>query len=337
MSFAGRIGVAGIGLAVALTLVGCERPPMETEQIGYRGVGMEKVTNPRLAADSEAANAVPVATPKASADGPKAGQIYQNVQVLGDLSVGQFARLMTAITAWVSPEQGCNYCHEAADLASDALYTKVVSRRMIQMTQHINSEWTEHHGGTGVTCYTCHRGKNVPAEIWFEAQGPKQAAAAAGYRDGQNYASRSVGYTSLPYDPFSTYFNADPKSIRVNSATGLPSGTETTIMDAEHTYGLMMHMSTGLGVNCTHCHNSRVFASWEESTPQRIQAWHGIQMVRDLNTAYLDPLKPVYPEKRLGPSGDAPKGNCATCHQGVNKPLYGVNMVQDYPSLNPGG
>ena len=36
---------------------------------------------------------------------------------------------------------------------------------------------------------------------------------------------------------------------------------------------------------------------------------------------------------RLGPTGDAPKANCTTCHQGAYKPLYGANMLDDYPSL----
>ena len=74
---------------------------------------------------------------------------------------------MTTITQWVSPEQGCNYCHNPANLASDELYTKVVSRRMIQMTQAINSDWSDHVGNAGVNCYTCHRGLNVPEYIWF--------------------------------------------------------------------------------------------------------------------------------------------------------------------------
>jgi len=89
-------------------------------------------------------------------------------------------------------------------------------------------------------------------------------------------------------------------------------------------------MSEGLGVNCTFCHNSRSFGSWEESTPQRVTAWHGIQMARNLNKDYLDPLKATYPAKRLGPEGDAPKANCATCHQGLNKPLNGAAMLKDY-------
>ena len=94
-----------------------------------------------------------------------------------------------------------------------------------------------------------------------------------------------------------------------------------------------MHMSEGLGVNCTFCHNTRRSRSGRQSTPQRVTAWHGIQMVRELNTSYLDPLKPTYPADRLGLHGDAPKANCATCHQGVYKPLYGAQMVKDYPEL----
>ena len=97
----------------------------------------------------------------------------------------------------------------------------------------------------------------------------------------------------------------------------------------------MMHMSQGLGVNCTYCHNSRSFSAWDQSSPQRTTAWYGIRMVRDLNTAYLDPLLPTYPHNRLGPLGDAPKANCTTCHQGVSKPLLGVNMLKDYPELGP--
>ena len=77
---------------------------------------------------------------------------------------------MAAMTEWVAPEEGCNYCHVAENLASDDIYTKVVSRRMLQMTQHINANWNDHVGETGVTCYTCHRGNNVPAEIWFRSR-----------------------------------------------------------------------------------------------------------------------------------------------------------------------
>ena len=62
-------------------------------------------------------------------------------------------------------------------------------------------------------------------------------------------------------------------------------------------------------------------------------AWHGIRMVRDLNNDYLNPLKNVFPANRLGPLGDSPKINCATCHNGVYKPLFGVPMAQGFPDL----
>jgi len=55
--------------------------------------------------------------------------------------------------------------------------------------------------------------------------------------------------------------------------------------------------------------------------------------LRDLNVKYLVPLQSTYPQNRLGPLGDAPKANCATCHQGVNKPLNGAKVLKDYPEL----
>ncbi len=93
----------------------------------------------------------------------------------------------------------------------------------------------------------------------------------------------------------------------------------------------MIHMSESLGVNCTACHNTRAFSSWDEAPPARTTAWHGLKMVPSLNQEYLDPLQGEYPDNRLGPLGDAPKVNCATCHQGANKPFYGQSMLDDYP------
>ncbi|MEN9513443.1 MAG: hypothetical protein RIQ95_71, partial [Pseudomonadota bacterium] len=46
-----------------------------------------------------------------------------------------------------------------------------------------------------------------------------------------------------------------------------------------------------------------------------------------------DPLKPTYPAADLGPLGDAPKANCATCHQGVYKPFAGASMLKAHPEL----
>ncbi len=317
--------------ALAL-LAGCERPPVDTVQRGYRGLGMIELSNPRIAQQTIADNQSPEATPPMPAGGPPASAVFKNVQVLNDLSVAEFTRVMVAMTNWVSPDQGCAYCHAAGeDLASDSLYTKVVARRMLVMTRHINSDWKTHVADTGVTCYTCHRGKPVPANVWFRNPGPS-AAARAGNHAGQNTPAPQVGLTSLPYDPFGPFLD-QANEIRVVSTSALPTNNYHSTKQTEWTYALMMNMSQALGVNCTFCHNTRSFASWDASTPQRETAWYGIRMVRDLNKDYLDPLGPTLPPIRHGPLGDGPKVDCATCHNGVYKPLYGVSLLKDYPAL----
>jgi photosynthetic reaction center cytochrome c subunit len=319
-------------LLAALLLAACERPPVSTTQQGYRGLGMVDVANPRTLEAMQRANVLPEPLPAAPSGGPLASATYKNVQVLGDLSVAEFTRLMVAITNWVSPKEGCNYCHAGGDFAADTPYTKVVARRMLEMTKTINASWKSHVGDTGVTCYTCHRGKPVPEQIWFAELGPRTALGPAGNRAGQNAPAEQVGLTSLPYDPFLSYLlNRD--EIRVASTTALPAKAGASIQATESTYALMMHMSKALGTNCTLCHNSRSFFDWDQSTEQRVTAWHGIRMVREMNAQFLEPLAPQYPASRLGAMGDAPKANCATCHQGAPKPLYGASMLKDHPEL----
>ncbi len=320
-----------VAALVAAALVGCERPPMQSQQQGYRGAGMVQIENPRIAAAQKGVlPAVPEMTPQASADGPKAKDVYKNVKVLGDLSVGEFTRHMAAMTQWVSPAQGCTYCH-VADLADDSLYTKVVSRRMIEMRRHLNADWCNHVGTTGVTCYTCHRGAPVPAYLSFATATPKgnRAGVGLGNDGGQNKAEPSIALTSLPYDPFAGYLSGED-AIRVQGTTALPTGNGTSIKQAEFTYSLMNHISKSLGVNCTHCHNTQSFLTWNQN---RVTAWHGIRMARDLNNAYLEPLTKTFPAHRLGPTGDVAKVNCGTCHQGVNKPLAGLAMAKEYVGL----
>ena len=324
-------------ILAATVLAGCERPPITAIQNGYRGTGMEQVNNPRTDAKTVARNIAPPAADAASPDGPKASQVYQNVQVLGDLSVAQFSRHMAAITEWVAPNEGCAYCHNVQNFADDGKYTKIVARRMVQMTQHLNADWKTHVGITGVTCYTCHRGNPVPAQVWYAPAGRKYAEnSVMGDLGGQNIGALSVGYSSLPNDPFTPYLLQDlPIRVNGNQAlkfTGLQAN-RTSTKQAEHTYGLMMHMSTSLGVNCTFCHNTRNFQSWSEAPPQRVTAWHGIRMARDLNVAYMEPLTSTFPANRKGVQGDVAKVNCSTCHQGVNKPLLGAQMAKDHPEL----
>jgi photosynthetic reaction center cytochrome c subunit len=323
-------------LGTVMLLSGCERPPIATVQTGFRGTGMEQIYNPRTLEKQAALNQAPVAAEAASADGPKASEVYQNVKVLGDLSVAQFNRQMAAITQWVAPDQGCAYCHNVQNFADDSMYTKVVARRMIEMTQKVNQDWKTHVADTGVTCYTCHRGNNVPTQVWNEPKDRKYANSLLGDLAGQNIATKAAGLSSLPFDPFTPYLK-DALPIRVNGNEAMAgvgtNANRASLKQTEHTYSLMVHMSESLGVNCTYCHNTRNFQSWEESRPQRVTSWYGIRMARELNNEYITPLTDTFPAHRLGPKGDIAKVNCSTCHQGAFKPLYGAQMAKDYPEL----
>jgi len=331
-SFRRAIVMAFAG-ALAAALAACEAPPPQTQQTGHRGTGMVQFKNPELAAYLKKANAVPPPPyPLEPSDAPLAGEFYQNVQVLRDINADEFNRLMLSITEWVSPEQGCAYCHNTENMASDEVYTKVVARRMLQMTRTINASWTDHVKQTGVTCYTCHKGNPVPKAVWTKTPPEDRRGNFIGAKHEQNDPVKAVAFSSLPKDPFTPYLLGD-EQIRAQGLTALPSGNTASIPRVEKTYGLMMHMSDSLGVNCTYCHNTRDFGSWADSGPARVTAWYGIRMVRALNNEYIEPLTPTFPANRLGPLGDPYKVNCTTCHQGVNKPLLGVSMLPDHPAL----
>lgn len=306
---------AGALLAL-VALAGCKKMPdvvkpgpKKVVQMGYRGTGMEVNYDPDDMRKTAAYNQAPKPLPAAPANSP-VGQ-YQNVQVLTGLSAGEFGRTMTAMSSWVAGGPGnCAYCHNTANFAADSnkgqpIYTKLVARMMLRMTRRINADYTQHVAGTGVTCYTCHRGKPLPNGLWFYTT--------------ENQILRH-------------YLDRD--DIRVQSHQIDPSNTNrSAIRQTYNTYALMVTQSNALGVNCTYCHNTRAMASWDQSTPKRVVAYYGAAMLRDMNMNYLNPLQPVYPRSRLGEHGDAPKAQCITCHNGIYKPLYGAKMVKDYPAL----
>ena len=330
-----QTAIAGI---LALFLGACEPGAKSSTQVGPRGSGMEQIVDISQIKDAAVIPAEPYPLPPDG--GERAGAAYQNLKVLNNISKDRFDHLMAEITQWVAPpEQGCNYCHNPANLASDEKYTKLVARRMIQMTQNINSKWASHVQQTGVTCYTCHRGNPVPEYKWTVAQKNDNAGSIRGNKRGQNTPDPNVAYASLPDDPFDAFLSKDgPDDIRVASKTIYPGSSHASIKDAEKSYGLMMHISGALGVNCTFCHNTQSLGAWPISRQQRATAYFGIRMVRDINSNYISTLQPVFPANRKGPQGDPYKVNCLTCHQGLSKPLAGVSMIAQAPVLRgPGG
>ena len=303
------------GAAVVVVMAaGCEVPPPEVDQTGFRGLGLEYVYDEGTREDSLAAiqSRLPAPLTALPAMDPAPPGTFENVQVLGHLSQAEFTVTMQAITNWVAPEQGCNYCHvvtpDSVNYASDAIYTKLVARRMLQMTQDINVNWRAHVGDTvGVNCWTCHQGKPVPTNYWFYSGNPAQPE--------RHYLDREDLRVQGPYALASQGEN--------------PRGTN----DAEYAYAVMINMTNGLGVNCTYCHNSARFADWAESPPQRVTALRGLRMIRDANMEYMISLQGVWPtdvanyasypdRSRMGPLGDGPKLSCASCHQGAYKPQY---------------
>lgn len=292
-------------LVVVPIAAGCDLGAKDSVQYGYRGTGIAQTSDRSQTQATLASLKLPAPIPPAGASPP--GPLpWKNVQVLNDVSVGEFNRTMIAMSRWVAGGDGnCTTCHIATDMASDSLYQKRVARAMLRMTREINSTYANHVQATGVTCYTCHQGNAQPNGYWF-------------FSDQNQYLR----------------YYLDRPDARIQSHTVEPTaGNRSSIKQAEWTYSLMTHFSRSLGVNCTYCHNSRQWSDWSQSPEQRETAWHGIRMVRQLNNEWLTPLTEEFPPNRLGPLGDGPKLNCATCHQGAYKPLLGTSMLPDYPEL----
>ncbi|MCE7027440.1 photosynthetic reaction center cytochrome PufC [Jiella avicenniae] len=328
------VGVVAFALVlVGLTVPPWVLPPIESIETGPAAIEMVQF---KAASRQLPYSAKPIALEPADNEGsPQASEVYQNVQVLGELTDAEFTRLMLAITEWVSPEQGCEYCHDLTSdegFASDALYTKKVARQMLQMVRHINTNWPEHVAPSGVTCYTCHRGQNVPPWSWYEQNEPAGDSFMGKPRPWHLEAKTIRQF--FPNVPYDKYLMEEHASAQIQSTDPLVSRTGNAEVareqDAENLYLFMMQMANSMGVNCTYCHNSRAFRDWSQSTPYRWIAYWGIRMARDINSNYIEPLASVFPEERKGPLGDPAKAHCGTCHLGNNKPLGGYKLLDHY-------
>lgn len=341
------MGAAGSAVLAAAVIIMFGNPAQtDSMQTGPRGIGMSvaEFQFDLENGDSTVADYFQDEPWVPEAGEELAGDIYENVQVLGGLTDANFNRLMGAMTQWVAPDDGCAYCHAGADdgnYADDDLYTKVVARAMIQMTQSINEDWWPHvnaNAEVGVTCYTCHRGQPVPNNVWFRVG--EVNASADGWPAIQNRVTMQSNFTSLPSTYLETYLLADedgfyqPIGVHDLESRVAQQPGDPLIQQAEMTYGLMNYFSNSLGVNCVFCHNSRAFYDGAQVTPQWATASLGIQMVQDIIDRHLLPLEDVYPPERLGPVfQDAPLAACRTCHQGYQRPLQGLNVIGNYPEL----
>jgi photosynthetic reaction center cytochrome c subunit len=325
----GLIGLVAFAAAVAFMAIPRQIGriwPTETVQTGFRGTGMDVISFQSANAAAVAANAAPAAAfpPQPPvADEALAGASAANADPLGHLTLRNYNRLVEAMREWVGH----------ADLfAEEETYTTAVARSMIAMTWAINDEWDVHVGATGVTCWTCHRGNNVPTNVWTLPQPLNSWAGPSAMF--QNQATPANYSTALPVDALQRFLLESDQAVGVHGTTPRnPGEAGASILATYQTFSLMQHFSNALGVNCTYCHNTRAFAELDQATPQWSTAQIGRAMVQDINNTWILPITELLPAERLGPAGDAPKVSCATCHQGAAKPLLGQSMLADWPEL----
>ena len=123
MRYALLVAIPFLFVLVLAMMSTWERPPIDSTQVGYRGTGIVQVDNPRIEADLAERNQPPEELGPVEPGGPLASEAYENVQVLGDLTQDEFDHFMLSVTEWVSPEEGCAYCHNEENLAEDNVYT----------------------------------------------------------------------------------------------------------------------------------------------------------------------------------------------------------------------
>ncbi len=334
-------GVAAVA-AFMLLVPDWERPGMARE-VGPRALAMDDFAPP---ARRNAAPDRPAAPLPAVPDDPRpATEAFRNVQVLTEVDAAGFMRLQHAITAWVAAEQGCSFCHSGADYAAEDNPRKQAARAMLRMVRQVNSDSSGHVGQLGVTCYTCHQGQPVPPDAW--RPGPAQRQVAQVARQDQWNETASNVRDFFPDAALAHYLLQETPGLVQARAARAPAQVGSAI-EIKRLYEAMMQMADGIGVGCVHCHNSRAFTDWQQSTPARWAGFSGIQMTRALNRDVLLPLAAELPQLRPHPgvplSPSMPEadarwrgGNalltCATCHHGLPVPLHGADLLSDHPAL----
>jgi photosynthetic reaction center cytochrome c subunit len=321
----------GLGLALAASvLAGCERPIPESLQSGYRGTGMAQVYNARLLEVKTEKNQPPVAIPSAGPTAPRPRRSTRTSRS-GQLSVGEFNRLMVSMTSWVAPNEGCAYCHALPNFEDDSKYTKVVARRMVEMTQHINADWQPHVAQTGVTCYTCHRGEPVPSAIWFKPT-PALWLQLHGRQGGTKRAltcGQFVLFAQRPVHPVFAGQAKHPCERPHRAAIGQPPVDQASRVDLWPDDAHVDLAGCELHLLPQHAVLPELGKQPTTTRDGLARHPHGAGPEPDLHGAF-DRSLPGAPQ---GPLGDVAKLNCATCHQGAYKPLNGAPMAKDFPEL----
>ncbi len=336
------LGIGAVLFLAFVIFVPQWRLPGGGRQLGPDGTSLVQFDpTPAEGAENQPPPKIPVQAP----DTRPASAVYKNLQATPGMSASDFMRLQVAMTAWVSPKQGCGFCHVAGDFASDAKPQKGAARVMLSMTRHINAAWASHVGTEGVTCYSCHRGQPVPSEVWYQSPPDPGHPMIDRQEDFDERATTVRAF--FPNEGFEEYLLQATPGL-AQSYTALPTKEVASQIEFKRLYEVMMQMSDGIGVNCDFCHNSRAFFDWRQSTPNRWVGYSGIQLTRDINRNYLLNVGALEPLDRAklgdtrylslefrqrGPRKGNGLADCATCHHGSPTPLMGANLTADFPTL----
>lgn len=84
-----------------------------------------------------------------------------NLQVLHDIrSKTQLLDVMQGFSEALGAK--CEFCHNLNDFPSDAKKPKRIARLMVRMVRNIDENFLNEPGMEKVTCFTCHRGQEIP-------------------------------------------------------------------------------------------------------------------------------------------------------------------------------
>jgi hypothetical protein len=144
--------------------------------------GTQDLAQSKLSSHSNALTPEVVSLQSASEDKP-VEQVRKNIQVLKGLPSSQLFPLMNFVSASLGVR--CAYCHvnhggggDDWVWESDDKETKRTARQMMRMVLEMNRNNLEAFRGSGVTCFTCHRGQTSVARL------PSLPLAVSGHEEG---------------------------------------------------------------------------------------------------------------------------------------------------------
>ena len=288
---------------------------------GSLGVGVICLASVGLAGGQTAPaakQAAPAAKPAATAARagagaqPMAGTYFKNVTAMKDIPVDEFMDTMGFFAASLS--LNCTDCHIPESGGSWARYAddtqlKITSRKMVKMVNALNA--ANFGGSKEVTCWTCHRGSQLPPNIpslleQYSAPPPD---------DPNEYQIRADAASGLPTadQVFAKYIQSvggQQKLAAVQSWAG--KGTSEGF-DTEHEpvpfdvyakspnlRATVLHFRIGMGVRVTDGRNAWIASS---DKPQPIMTLTGGELEGakiDATSMFPLQLKGTYPNWKVG-------------------------------------